>query len=406
MKRVQAYRFALRLKPVQEARLRQVAGSCRYVYNRALALERERFEAGLPHLSYYDLSRELTMWRADPACPWLAEYPRAAQQAALKDLSRAYDNFFAKRAARPRFKKRGQHDAIRVSGAGKVAVDPGNGRVRLEGIGWLRYRNSRVVEGTAKNVTVSERAGRWYVSIQTEREVPAPVHPRPGSAVGIDLGVVRFATLSDGTHVAPLAAARRDADALAKAQCSVARKKKGSKNRAKAKARVARISARIADRRSDYLHKLSHEISKSHALVVVEDLRVSAMTRSARGTVEAPGTNVAATSGLNRAILDQGWGEFRRQLEYKCAWAGGELVAVPAANTSRTCPDCGHVSAANRPSQAVFTCQICGFAAHADHVGALNVLRAGQVRSACEVSRERIRPAAGSGKETRALVCA
>lgn len=406
MKRVQAYRFALRLKPAQEARLRQVTGSCRYVYNRALALELERFEGGLPHLSYFDLSRELTDWRADPACLWLAEYPRAAQQAALKDLARAYDNFFAKRADRPRFKKRGQHDAFRVSGAGKVAVDPGNGRVRLEGVGWLRYRNSRLVEGVAKNVTVSQRAGRWYVSIQTEREVPPPVHPRPGSAVGIDLGVVRFATLSDGTDVAPLAPACRDADALARAQRSLARKQRGSKNRAKAKARVARIQARIADRRSDYLHKLSHEISKNHALVIVEDLRVSGMTRSGRGTLAEPGTNVTAKSGLNRAILDQGWGEFRRQLEYKCVWAGGELIAVPAPNTSRTCPDCGHISAANRPSQAVFMCQICGFAAHADHVGALNVLRAGQARSACEVSRERIRPAAGSGKETRALVCA
>ena len=406
MKQVQAYRFALRLKPAQEARLRAVAGSCRYVYNRALALERERFEAGLPHLSYYDLSRELTAWRADPACPWLAEYPRRAQEAALKDLARGYDNLFGGRADRPRFKKRGQHDAFRLSGEKLTTLDQGNARIRLTGIGWLHYRKSRVVEGIPKNVTVFLRAGTWYVSIQTEREVPEPVHPHPASAVGVDLGVAHFATLSDGTHIPALAPARRDAEALAKAQRSLARKKPGSKNRARAKARVARIQARIADRRSDYLHKLSHEISKNHALVVVEDLRVSSMTRSARGTIEEPGTNVAAKSGLNRAILDQGWGEFRRQLEYKCAWRGGTLVAVPAANTSRTCPACGHVSAENRRSQAVFACVSCGHAANADHVGALNVLRAGQARSACQVSRERIRPAAGSGKKARALACA
>jgi putative transposase len=140
----------------------------------------------------------------------------------------------------------------------------------------------------------------------------------------------------------------------------MARKVKGSSNWKKAKARVQRIHARIANVRSDFLHKASNGISKNHAMVAVEDLRVRNMTRSASGTLDAPGRNVRSKSGLNKAILDQGWGEFRRQLEYKTAWRGGFFVAVPPQNTSRTCPCCGHVSKENRKTQALFACVQCG----------------------------------------------
>jgi putative transposase len=118
-------------------------------------------------------------------------------------------------------------------------------------------------------------------------------------------------------------------------------------------------------------------------MIAVEDLKVSNMSKSARGMADAPGRNVRAKSGLNKAILDQGWGEFRRQLEYKTAWNGGYFVAVPAQNTSRTCPCCGHISSDNRKTQAQFKCVACAHAANADHVGAINVLRAGHARFAC-----------------------
>ncbi len=152
---------------------------------------------------------------------------------------------------------------------------------------------------------------------------------------------------------------------------------KASHNWRKAKKRVQRIHARIANVRRDFLHKVSAAICKNHAIVCIEDLQVRNMSRSAAGTAATPGKNVRAKSGLSKSILDQGWHEFRRQLEYKLAWSGGRLIVVPPQNTSRTCPCCGHVSANNRPTQARFACVQCGFEANADVVGAINILSRG-----------------------------
>ena len=138
----------------------------------------------------------------------------------------------------------------------------------------------------------------------------------------------------------------------------------------------------MANARWDYLHKTSITLSKNHAMVVVEDLQGKNISGSASGTFEQPGRNVRAKAGLNRSILDQGWAEFRRQLEYKMLWAGGLFLAVPAENTSRTCPSCGHISRDNRRSQAAFACVKCDFADNADLVGAINVLGAGYARIA------------------------
>ncbi|WP_205738514.1 RNA-guided endonuclease InsQ/TnpB family protein [Billgrantia endophytica] len=301
-------------------------------------------------------------------------------QQSLKDLERAYAHFFAKRADVPRFKKKGRRDSFRYPGPKQIKLDQGNSRVFLPKLGWLRYRNSRDVLGRVKNVTVSQSCGKWFVAIQTEREVEQPV-PKATRAVGIDMGIARFATLSDGSLVEPLNSVKRHATALRKAQQAMSRKTRFSNNWKKAKARVQRLHARIGNARRDYLHKTSTTISQTHAMVCIEDLQVRNMSQSAAGTTEQPGRNVRAKSGLNKAILDQGWFEFRRQLDYKLAWNGGWLIAVPPRNTIRTCPECGHVSADNRRTQARFECVDCGFAEHADVVGAINVLRAGHAGS-------------------------
>ena len=301
-------------------------------------------------------------------------------QQSLKDLCRAYDNFFRKRAEFPRFKRKGLHESFRYPQ--RVKLDQPNGRIYLPKIGWLRYRASRFVEGDISQVTVSHRDGRWFIAIQTEREVERPVHPST-SMVGIDLGVARFATLSDGTFVEPVNAFRMAEAQLVKAQRRMSRQTKFSSNWKKARAKVQSIQSRIARIRYDFLHQTSTQISKSHAIVCVENLKVRNMTASAAGTVEQPGTNVRAKAGLNKAILDQGWGMFVRQLAYKLEWRGGMIVEVDPRNTSRRCPECDHVDAENRPSQARFACVSCGHEAHADHVGAINVLRAGHARLAC-----------------------
>jgi putative transposase len=266
----------------------------------------------------------------------------------------------------------------------QIKLDPMNSRLFLPKLGWLRYRNSRQVLGTVKNVTISLSCGGWFVSIQTERELDQPL-PR-GGAVGIDLGVVRFATLSDGTFYAPLNSFKRHATALRKGQQAMCRKQKFSNNWKKAKGRIQRIHARIGNARRDYLHKTSTAISQNHAIVCIEDLQVQNMSRSAAGSIETPGKHVRAKAGLNRSILDQGWFEFRRQLEYKLSWNGGSLILVPPQNTSRRCPQCDHVSAQNRLTQQRFHCIACGFEENADWVGAINILRAGHARCACEVS--------------------
>ena len=394
MKRLQAYKFELRPSGDQQRQMRRFAGSCRFVFNKALALQKERYEQGEKKLGYAGLCKELTNWRNSTETAWLADAPVHPLQQKLKDLERAYSNFFAKRADFPRFKKKGQSDSFRYPDPKQIKFDQDNSRVFLPKLGWLRYRNSRDVLGAVKNVTLSLSCGKWFVSIQTEREVDQPI-PH-GDAVGIDMGVARFATLSDGTFYAPLNSFKRHQDRLRKAQQSMSRKQKFGNNWKKAKANVQKIHARIGNARRDYLHKTSTAISKNHAMVCIEDLRVQNMSRSAAGTTEQPGRNVRAKSGLNQSILDQGWFEFRRQLDYKLQWNGGWLIAVPPQYTSRTCPCCGHVSADNRQTQAQFLCVACGFEENADVVGAINVLRAGHARFACAVNGAVMPSAAGT----------
>ncbi|MBD5607681.1 MAG: IS200/IS605 family element transposase accessory protein TnpB, partial [Desulfovibrio sp.] len=228
----------------------------------------------------------------------------------------------------------------------------------------------------------------WYVSIQTERVVAEPVH-QSLSEVGIDLGVAHFASLSDGSYLAPLNTFRKYSGKLARLQRQLAKKAKFSSNWKKIKFRIQKLHRKLADIRHDFLHKATSTISKSHALVVVEDLQVKNMSSSASGTMENPGRNVKAKSGLNKSILDQGWGEFARQLEYKLGWLGGCLIRIAPQYTSQRCSQCGHISKENRKTQAKFKCMACGFEANADHNAALNILAAGHVVSACGAERAR-----------------
>ena len=393
MQRLQVFKYELMPDGEQQRNMRRFAGSCRFVFNKALALQQAHYAESKKKLSYADLCKQLTEWRKSSETQWLSETHSQPLQQTLKDLERAYKNFFEKRADFPRFKKKGQSDNFRYPQGCKL--DQGNSRIFLPKLGWVRYRNSREVLGIVKNVTVSGKQGKWYVSIQTEREVEAPIHPST-AIVGIDMGIARFATLSDGSYFAPLNSFKRQEKALVNAQRAMSRKKKFSNNWKKAKAKVQKIHAHIGNARRDYLHKATTTVSQNHAMVCIEDLQVRNMSKSASGTTETPGRNVKAKSGLNKAILDQGWYEFRRQLDYKLAWNGGQLVAVPPQNTSRKRPCCGHVAKENRRTQARFRCVACGFEENADVVGAINILRAGHARCACEVSDAVMSPAAGT----------
>lgn len=362
--------------------MRRFAGACRFVFNRALALQNENHEAGNKYIPYTKMASWLIEWKSHPDTQWLKDAPSQPLQQSLKDLERGYKNFFQKRAAFPRFKKRGQNDAFRYPQG--VKLDQANNRISLPKLGWVRYRNSREVIGEVKNVTVSLSCDKWYVSIQTEYEVADPVH-NAESMVGLDAGVTKLATLSDGTVYHPVNSFKANQRKLAMLQRQLSRKEKFSANwqKQKQKRKIQRHHSHIANIRRDYLHKVTSEISKNHAMIVIEDLKVSNMSKSAKGTSEQHGRNVRAKSGLNRSILDQGWYEMRRQLEYKQLWRGGQVLAIPPAYTSQRCACCGHTAKENRLSQSRFECLECGYTENADVNGARNILAAGHAVLAC-----------------------
>lgn len=360
--RLQAYKFELITKPHQERQMRCFAGSSRFVYNKALSFQKEFYEKTGKRLSYARITSLLPTWKKE--LDWLSLAPSQALQQSLKNLDNAYKNFFEKRAEFPKFKKKGKHDIFRYPQG--VKLEQENNRIFLPKLGWVRYHNSREVLGKIKNVTVKSYNGKWSISIQTEREIEKPYHPSK-TAIGLDMGVTRFVTLSDGSYVEPLNSFKRHENRLRKYNRRMSSKKKFSKNWVKAKNKVNKVYAKMAHSRKDFLHKLSTTLSKNHALVVIEDLNISGMCKS----------------HLSKAILDQGWGEFRRQLEYKQQWLGGLVVAVPPHNTSRRCPLCGHVSKENRKTQSKFLCIQCGYSENADYVGAVNVLARGLRVIAC-----------------------
>jgi putative transposase len=360
-----AFQYELRPDGATHRAFARFAGAKRFVWNAALKQRQ--------YLGYAKNCSLVPEWKAEK--PWLKEIHSQVLQQGLKDLDNAFKNFFAKRAERPHRKKKFKcQDSFRFPQG--FRLEEANSRIYLPKIGWVRYRNSRALRGVAKNITISRKADRWFASIQTEFEVEAPVHTCT-SQVGVDLGVCRFATLSDGTHIDPLNALKKREYRLRRYSRMMARKQKFSQNWKKAKARVAKLHEKAANSRKDFLHNTSTDLAKTHGLICMEDLKVGNMSRSASGTLAGRGKGVRAKSGLNRSILDQGWGDFRRMLEYKLGWAGGHVIVVPAMNTSRACPSCSHVSKDNRKFQAQFACVACGYAAHADHVGALNVLAAG-----------------------------
>jgi putative transposase len=381
MKRLQAYKFQIEPNGEQLREMRQFAGNARKVWNLALDRQQKNHAAGEKFTNVFGMNYWLPAWKEE--FPFLHNSPSQTLQQVMADLGRGYQNFFEKRAAHPVFKKKGRSsDSFRFPDGKQFTVDQSNRRVKLPKLGWIRYRNSRDILGTAKNITVSSNGGKWFVSIQTEREVEPPI-PASTSSIGIDVGIVRFATLSDGSFVSPLNSFKKHQQRLAKYQRRMSRKVKFSSNWKKAKAKVQKIHTGISNARKDFLHKATTTISQNHALVCVEDLQVRNMSRSSKGTVDTPGKNVRQKSGLNRSILDQGWSEFRRQLDYKLTWNGGTLLAVPPQNTSRTCPACGHVAKDNRLTQAQFRCVDCGYENNADVVGAINVLARGHRVLAC-----------------------
>ena len=377
--------------PTQRQALLQHAGNARWAYNWGLRRKQEAWAARKTALAAgvskeaapkvptaIDLHRELNALKRQPVetggVPWMYEASKCAPQEALRNLDRGFENFFqrvkaGKKPGYPRFKKRSRGiGGFKLTGA--VVVHESG--IALPRIGRLRIKpgdRETLVLGEYVQASVTEQAGRWFVSVAAF-EIPE-AKPNGGPGVGIDLGVVRLATLSDGGVIENPRALKASEKRLKRRQKEVSRRRKGSARRLKAKQALSRAWRRVRNVRQDALHKATTMLTKSHGRIVIEDLKVRNMTRRARGHGRA------AKAGLNRVVLDAGFGEFRRMLEYKGKLYGCEVVAVPAAYTSQRCSSCQYVDAGNRRSQSAFECLRCGLVIHADLNAAINIYVAG-----------------------------
>lgn len=281
----QSFKFELIPNDTQRLQMCRFAGACRYVFNHALALQEKRLAQGLPRLSFVELCKQLTVWRSDSLTSWLTASPVHTLQQALKNLDSAYANFTSKKAFAPRFKKKGKRDSFRFPDSKQFKLDQSNARLKLPKLGWLRFRKSREVLGTVRSVTVSLCAGKWFASILTERETAPPISDEV-KVVGVDVGIARFATLSDGSFFEPVNSYRKNECRLRKARQALSRKTKFGKNWTKAKEKVQRIDMHIANSRRDFIHKVTASICKKHAVVCLSPLlalkRIQEQTFGAR----------------------------------------------------------------------------------------------------------------------------
>lgn len=375
------YRYRLYPTPEQAEALVEQMSRCRWVWNQARGLRERTWRAEQRSVSYGVLSRCLTVARAE--LPWLEAGSQDAQQQALRELCAAYGRAFkARRSGTPcglpgfRSVKRSDWRTVRYTrNAHRIDED---GALVVTGVpGGVEVRWSRGLPSLPKSVTITQdAAGRWYASFAVEiAETRLPLAQR---TVGIDLGVSCAYATSDGRIEPNPRHLRRRERALKRSQRSLARKRKGSANRARAKLRVARRHAQVADTRRDWQHQHTTRLTREHDVICVETLAVKNLTASAKGTVEQPGRNVSQKAGLNRAILDVGWGAIVEMLDYKTVFYGRELVKIDRFHpSSKQCSDCGHVKAKLALSERTYRCNRCGLTLDRDVNAARNILAAG-----------------------------
>lgn len=348
-------RFRLLPAPGQAAVLVEHCRHARFVWN--LAVEQQRYwQPGRHAPNYNEQCAQLTAARAEYR--WLAAGSQTVQQQALRDFAQAMRNFFSGTHRRPTWRKAGRHEGFRQVGVKLhqlTRLSRRYGQVWIPKVGWVRFRWTRDTPDTVKSYRVTlDRSGRWHIAFA---DIPQPIPaPSDGSVVGVDRGVTVSAALSTGELLHAPGLSSGETKRLRRLQQQLARAHRGSNRRARTRLAIARVSTREADRRRDWVEKTTTDLARRFDTIRVEDLNVPAMTRSARGTRECPGVNVAQKRGLNREISRQGWGLLVARLKHKAA---GRLECVPAAYTSQRCSVCGHVAPENRKSQAVFRCVAC-----------------------------------------------
>lgn len=384
-----SHRIALDPTPAQRTALAKAAGCARVAYNWSLAEWKRQYAAGEKPSG----PKLRIAWNAAKhgLFPWMKESPKDANIEAVYDLENAFKKFFKKQAKYPRFKKKGKDAPSFGVSNDKFRCEAR--KVRLPVIGWVKTREALRFDGKVQAGRVTYTTGRWFLSVAVEADHLRPPAPAD-TLVGIDLGVKALATLSDGTVYENPKALQGAAKRLRRAELSIARKKRArdkklgtaakgekrpiGKNLAKACKRAARVHAHVANVRNDAIHKATTAIAATYTTVVIEDLHVRGMTHRAKGRGRA------AKSGLNRSILDAGFGEFRRQLQYKLPLHGGTLVMAPRFYpSSKMCSGCGVVKSVLSLSERTFRCDSCGCSIDRDRNAALNLHALGLRVSAC-----------------------
>lgn len=363
-----AFRYRVYPTDEQQQLLRRTFGCVRVVWNRALRYRTDAWYERQERVNYNATSSLLTGWKKEPEFAWLNEVSAVPLQQCLRHQQTAFSNFFEKRARYPRLKSR----------HGRQSAEFTTSAFRWDGVNLILPKMSEPLpirwsrplpKGAAPStVTVTlDPAGRWHVSILCEDEVARL--PQTDRSIGLDFGISALLTTSDGEKIVGGNHHRADLTKLAKAQRCLARKQKGSANRAKARVKVARVHARIADRRRDQLHKLSTRLVRENQTIVIEDLNVRGLVRN---------------RNLARAISDQGWGDLRRMLEYKADWYGRDLIVVDRWYPStKRCSNCGHIVKRLPLGVRAWTCPECATVHDRDINAAINILAAGWAVTAC-----------------------
>ncbi|MBO0864377.1 MAG: transposase [Mycobacterium sp.] len=361
-----------RLLPTRQQAV-ALAGHCRharFVWN--LAVEQQQYwQPGRHAPGYNEQCAQLTAARAE--CAWLAAGSQTVQQQALRDFAQAMQNSFNGTHRRPTWRKARKHEGfrqVRVKLRHIRRLSRRYGQVWIPKVGWVRFRWTRDIPDTVKSYRVTlDRSGRWHIAFTA---IPQPIPgPDDASVVGVDRGVTVSAALSTGELLHAPGLNPGEAQRLRRLQQRLTRARRGSNRRTRTRLAIAKLRARETDRRRDWVEKTTTDLARRFDTIRVEDLNVPAMTRSARGTRQYPGTNVAQKRGLNREISRQGWGLLVARLKHK---AVGRFELVPAAYTSQRCSYCGHVAPENRKSQAVFQCVACDEEpCHADVNAARNI---------------------------------
>ncbi|MER5853979.1 transposase [Streptomyces sp. NPDC002012] len=397
---IRTYKFLMRPTVAQAAALGEMLRDHCSLYNGALQERRDAYRhPSRTSIKYGVQSAQLKEIRAfDPERQ--GRWSFSSQQATLRRLDKAFGAFFRRIKAGetpgyPRFRGVNWFDTVDFPRDGdgcrwnSTPYDPVT-RVRFQGVGHVKVNQHRAVVGKVKTVSVKREGRKWFVVLTAERDRPEPLPPT-GSVAGIDLGIASFLTDSNGVHVPNPRHGRKAAAKLEAAQQALSRfpRRKAedrTKNHQRAVEKVATLHGKVRRQRLDHAHKTALALVREHDFIAHEDLKIRNMSKAPAPKPDPgmPGiflpNGAAAKAGLNRCIADAGWGVFLTILYVKAESAGREVIAVDPRNTSRTCPECGHTAKENRPTQEKFHCVSCGHQAHADVVGATNVLRAGLVR--------------------------